>query len=60
MTGINSIFYELDDNFFNGMNITLNPYISDEEYIKAKDELTGMLMNYSIIFIDSKFKGKIR
>jgi hypothetical protein len=57
---INSIFYELDDNFFNEMNITLNPYISDEEYNKMRNELKAMLTDYKIIFVDSKFKGKIR
>lgn len=57
---INSIFYELDDNFFNGMNITLNPFLSDEESDKTINELKDLLMDYDITLVDSKLKGKVR
>lgn len=57
---INSIFFELEDDFFNEMIITLNPFMSDEERKKTISELKKILLGYDVSFVDSKLLGKIR
>lgn len=57
---IESLFYELTDEFFNDIIITINPFLSNEENEQTINELKKMLSGYSVLFADSELVGKIR
>lgn len=57
---INSLFYELSDDFFNEMIITINPFLNNEEMERIENDFKKLLSSYNITFSKSKLTGKIR
>lgn len=50
----------LNDNFFNDMEITFSPLISDNEIKNAEERIKYLLSDYRIKFIESELKGNVR